>query len=386
MNEARCRILLLCLLYIRHRKRKEMITKRKYWVHPIFKLKQQQGDWHNLVREMILQDDDTYFTYMRMTPSMFEYLLSKVGPTITKMETHWRKPISPAARLSMTIRYLASGDGFHSILLSYRIGRSTTTCIIRETCEAIWSCLHKEELFTPTTNGWQEIAHEFENKWNFPNCIGALDGKHVSIICPKKAGSTYYNYKGFHSIVLLALVSATYKFLIVDIGAQGRHSDGGIFKNSAMGQRFYNNNMYLPDPSAISNRHNVPYVIVADEAFQLNSFTMRPYPSKNLTKQRIFNYRLSRARRVVENAFGILVTRWRIYQKPLNTSLVTSDAIIKATVCLHNLLMSTSNYCGGNYADQLLANGQIIEAEWRQKYVNSDNYRNKSFGNNNYTR
>jgi len=105
--------------------------------------------------------------------------------------------------------------------------------------------------------------------------------------------------------------------LIVDIGAQGRHSDGGIFKNSAMGQRFYNNNMYLPAPSAISARHQVPYVIVADEAFQLNSFTMRPYSSKNLTfRQRIFNYRLSRARLVSENPYAIWVSRWRILGWP----------------------------------------------------------------------
>ncbi|XP_011883938.1 PREDICTED: uncharacterized protein LOC105571073, partial [Vollenhovia emeryi] len=267
-----------------------------------------------------------------MTPDIFEYLLSKVGPIITKMKTNFRDPIPAAARLAMTIRYLASGDGLQSIALSYRTGRSTTSRIIKETCEAIWNVLHVEELFTPTQDGWREIAHEFEEKWNFPHCVGALDGKHVAVICPEKAGSSFYNYKGFHSIVLMALVSATYKFLIVDIGAQGRHSDGGIFKNSAMGQRFYSNNMDLPDSSNITTRHTTPYVIVADEAFQLNSFTMRPYPSKNLTKQqRIFNYRLSRARRVVENAFGILTSRWRIYHKPLNTSLETADAIVKAT-------------------------------------------------------
>jgi len=130
-------------------------------------------------------------------------------------------------------------------------------------------------------------------------------------------------------------VSATYKFLIVDIGAQGRHSDGGIFKNSIMGQRFYNNTMNLPDPSAISMRHNVSYVMVADEAFQLNLFTMRPYPSKTLTKrQRIFNYRLSRARRVVENAFRILTSRWRIFHKPLNTNLETADSMMQPFVCI----------------------------------------------------
>lgn len=185
----------------------------------------------------------------------------------------------------------------------------------------------------------------------------------------------------------MALVSATYKFLIVDIGAQGRHSDGGIFKNSAMGQRFYNNTIDLPNSSAISVRHTVPYVIVADEAFQLTQFTMRPYPSKNLTKQqKIFNYRLSRARHVIENAFGILASRWRIYHKAINTSLETVDAIIKATICLHNFLMDTSQYCGENYADRISINGQIIQGEWRRN-ENIHNLQNvTSCGSNNYTK
>jgi len=197
----------------------------------------------------------------------------------------------------------------------------------------------------------------------------------------------YYNYKGFHSVVLMALVSATYKFLIVDIGAQGRHSDGGIFKHSIMGQRFYNNTMDLPDPSSISIRHTVPYVIVTDEAFQLTSFSMRPYPSKNLTKERrIFNYRLSRARRVVENAFGILVSRWRIFHKPLNTGLETVDSIIKATICLHNLLMDTTQYCTETYADRQSTNGQIIEGDWRS-IINVSNFISVSnYGSNNYAK
>ncbi|TGZ46120.1 putative nuclease HARBI1, partial [Temnothorax longispinosus] len=173
---------------------------------------------------MRFQNDETFFSYMRMSSIMFDSVLAKVGPKITKMETNWRRPIPAAARLAMTLRYLATGDGYQTIALCYRTGRSTTAQIIKETCNAIWDFFNADVLFTPTRNGWQKISDEFKEMWNFPNCIGALDGKHISIICPEKEGSTYYNYKGFHSVVLMALVSATYKFLIVDIGAQGRHS------------------------------------------------------------------------------------------------------------------------------------------------------------------
>ncbi|EFN81602.1 hypothetical protein EAI_07579, partial [Harpegnathos saltator] len=117
---------------------------------------------------------------------------------------------------------------------------------------------------------WKKITAEFEEQWNFPHCIGAIDGKHVAIKCPNHAGSTYYNYKGFHSIVLIAIVSASCRFMLVDVGAQDRHSDGGIFLNSVMGQIFHRDALDIPMPSACSfDRPPLPYMLVADEAFQL---------------------------------------------------------------------------------------------------------------------
>lgn len=145
----------------------------------------------------------------------------------------------------------------------------------------------------------------------------------------------------------MAVASARYKFLMVDIGGEGRHSDGGIFKNSIIGNRFYHNEMYLSVPTSITEEGKaLPYMLVADEAFQLNSFILRPYPGKILTnEQKVFNYRLSRARRVVENTFGIMVARWYIFTKPINTSLKTAESIVKACVVLHNYCMDKVGYC-----------------------------------------
>ncbi|KAL1448219.1 hypothetical protein WDU94_000600 [Cyamophila willieti] len=72
----------------------------------------------------------------------------------------------------------------------------------------------------------------FEMKWDFPHCLGAIDGKHVDIIPPCGSGSQYYNYKGRHSLVLMAIVNANYQFLLCDFGTNGRISEGGVLQNT----------------------------------------------------------------------------------------------------------------------------------------------------------
>ena len=106
---------------------------------------------------------------------------------------------------------------------------------------------------------------------------------------------------------------------MVDIGSYGRHSDSSIFLNSAFGKRLMEGTMDVPSPTILTTMPELgalPYCFVGDEAFPLSTFMMRPYPGRGLTKEKkVFNYRLSRARRISENAFGILKARWRIFRE-----------------------------------------------------------------------
>jgi hypothetical protein len=101
----------------------------------------------------------------------------------------------------------------------------------------------------------------------------------VTIQCPPNSGSSFYNYKGYYSIVLLGLVDAEYKFIAIDSGAYGKEGDGSIFMESALGQRICTYSMAVPqDEPIVEGGCSLPYVIVGDSAFPLKRFLLRPYP------------------------------------------------------------------------------------------------------------
>ena len=205
-------------------------------------------------------------------------------------------------------RYLATGDSFRTISFSYRVGHCTVARIVGEVCKVIWDCLVDEFMPVPKKDDWRAIADRFLQEWNFPNCVGSIDGKHVVVQAPSNSGSLYYNYKHTFSIRLLAVVDANLVFRMVDVGGYGRNSDGGTLSNSPFGQALRDGTLDLPDDRAIpgaENRGPMPFVFVADEAYPLRCDLMRPFPGTNLaTGRRAFNYRPSRARLVVECAFG----------------------------------------------------------------------------------
>ena len=105
---------------------------------------------------------------------------------------------------------------------SFRCGISTVSECIRDVCCAIWTVMHAEMIPVPKEDGWKQIANKFDENANFPNCIGAIDVKHIRIIKPIHSGSLYFNYKNYFSIVLLALNDAEYTFTYVDIESYGK--------------------------------------------------------------------------------------------------------------------------------------------------------------------
>lgn len=153
----------------------------------------------------------------------------------------------------------------------------------------------------PAEEDWKTIASDFYNKWNFPNCIGCIDGKHIRIKCPKSTGSIYHNFKGYFSVVMQAIADANYRFIAIEVGAYGKQNDGGTFADSNVYQRLEANNLGIPQNENIpSTDISAPFVLLGDDAYPLKRYLLKPYSRQRLTvEERVFNYRLSRARRCV---------------------------------------------------------------------------------------
>ena len=222
-----------------------------------------------------------------------------------------RRPLEPGLKLVITLRFLATGDSFRSLSYSFRVAHNTIALFVPEVCTAIYE-EYRGELFNlpATVDEWKDVAKLFGSRWSFHHACGAIDGKHIAIKKPPASGSVYYNYKGF-SIILLGVVDANYSFLWCKVGADGSASDAGVFNQSTLKRALENHRAHLPPPEPLpADDRDMPYFLVGDDAFALREWMMKPFSRQTMThRERVFNYHISRARRVVENAFGIMANR-----------------------------------------------------------------------------
>lgn len=136
--------------------------------------------------------------------------------------------------------YLAHAGSLGTTASIYRIGYSTIYVIIKETCTVLVDVLKPRHLAAPDEHKWLEIADEYYERYNFPNCLGAIDGKQIQIKKPDNSGSLFRNYNKYDSIVLLAACDAKCRFTWYNIGDFGKFSIyGRITINKSNGLNLY---------------------------------------------------------------------------------------------------------------------------------------------------
>ncbi|KAL8584168.1 hypothetical protein ACOMHN_034854 [Nucella lapillus] len=361
------------------RRRRRRKVRRTVWVRNWLTeaRRRELSHYYNLLQ--IIHDDDadpwTFKNYTRVTPEIFLEILDRIRSRITKEDTVMRLAIKPGLKLAVALRYMATEDSYGSLAYAFRVGFSTVSMFVPQVCQAIFVEFEHDTFDARwSRDAWLAIAEKFEKRWNMPHVMGALDGKHVAIRKPKGSGSLYHNYKGFFSIPMLALVDADYKFVWVELGGMGHMSDSQIFLQTGLRDALEDGSVLRPDPCPLTGDPEdttpVPYYIVADDAFALRDFCMKPYSKRNMnTRELIFNYRLCRARRVVENAFGLLANRFRVLLRTMELDTKNVRTVIKSCVVLHNLLLERVPPQANHVDREEPATGTLVPGSWRDQVI-----------------
>ena len=166
---------------------------------------------------------------------------------------------------------------------------------------------------------------------------------------------------------MLAVCDTKYFFTLIDIGGVTSTNDGNILPESETGRLFEKSPSLFSFLSHSSHgSKTLCHVIVSDGIFSLKPWFMNPFPGRHLEEcHRVFNYRLSRAKQCLENAFGILSAKWRMFHRPIKGNVDLVKLIMAATVCLHDY-PDNANYIPAGFVDR----GNIFPTDWRHEVNN----------------
>ncbi|XP_077507836.1 uncharacterized protein LOC144118947 [Amblyomma americanum] len=286
----------------------------------------------------------------RMTRSTFQYIVG-VCECMKRRDTNMRKAIPLRKRVAIAIYRLATSAEERTVANVFGVSRSSVNNIVREFCDTMVEVLEPRYIKMPRTHELAEHLRQFAAVAGFPQGVGAVDGCHIEVCPPLEHAVDYHNYKGWYSTILLAVADHRYKFLYTNSGSPGRNHDAAVFEVSRL-PKILDSDLFKREVREIEGVQIGP-LFLADQAFPLQKNVMKPFPHSGIigSDAQEFNFRLSSARRVVENAFGRLKARFRILLKGLECDIVNVPYVIRACCVLHNICEELTDSCDSNWLD-----------------------------------
>ncbi|XP_067871924.1 uncharacterized protein [Heterodontus francisci] len=299
--------------------------------------KPRSSDWWERVVMKDFQPND-WLENFRMSKETFFHICNKLKPMVSRRNTHLRPALPLEKRVAVAFWRLATNVEYRTISHLFGIGRSTVCKCVREVCHAIVSLLKPLYLRMPSNQEFETMAQTFGRKWDFPQCVGAIDSCHIPIIAPPQYHKDYLNKKGWHSVVLQGVVDDTGNFWDVCTGFSGSSLDTKILRNSDL-WRMATEGRLFPDCSKNIVGTPVKYLLIGSSSYPLQEWLLKPYSetAKLSQHQLAFNYKLNQAHTVIHDAFGRLKARWQCLLKRNDCSLELIPTMITACCILHNI-------------------------------------------------
>ncbi|XP_071345501.1 uncharacterized protein [Trachinotus anak] len=255
-----------------------------------------------------------------------------------RRNTNYRLCIPIEKRVAIAIWKLATGSEYRTISHLFGVGLSTVFNCLQDFCNAVIKVLLPAHITCPDADKLVELATFFNNRWRVPQCVGAIDGSHLPIIAPEEHPRDYYNRKGWHSIILQAVVDGKGLFWDVCVGFPGSVHDARVLRQSHLWEIVNDGELLSQNKVSISGC-DVGHYLIGDPAYPMQNWLMKPFlDTGRLTpEQRTYNYRLSSARSVVEMCFGRLKGRWRCFLKRNDSKLELAKKMALTCCVLHNI-------------------------------------------------
>ncbi|CAN0403282.1 unnamed protein product [Ascophyllum nodosum] len=281
----------------------------------------------------------TFFTLFRMMRPTFKELVEELyGTTAPRAPENGNGRIfNPCERVAMVLFRLGQGATIRATAALFEISDGYVTKYTPEVVQAVKKTMQLKYVAWPTPSEQDYISKAFQKRTGMKNVVGAIDGSHIPIPAPSEAAQgSYYNYKGFFSVVLVAIVDNDGLFRWICAGAPGSCGDGEIFKWS----RWYKK-LIADQSKPASSRRLITKgrVILGDSAFANCEWLLCPYDAPATRHQRFYNYKHSGTRFVVEHAFGRLKWKFMAMKNRMFFYLDSVPDVIVCCVALYNSIL-----------------------------------------------
>ncbi|CAK6977085.1 uncharacterized protein LOC127636332, partial [Scomber scombrus] len=300
------------------------------WAHP-----RSRYWWDTIVPDFTSVQ---FMQNFRVSRESFQYICSQMRHVMGKRNTNYRLCVPIQKRVAIAIWKLATGGEYRTISHLFGVGLSTVFNCVQDFCNAVIKVLLPAHIIFPDAEKFVEMAAAFKSRWRVPQCVGAIDGSHIPIIAPEMYPRDYYNRKGWHSVVLQAVVDGRGLFWDVCVGFPGSVHDARVLKQSHLWD-VIRDGEYLSQNKVTISGCDVGHYLIGDPAYPMQNWLMTPFSdtSRLTPEQHTYNYRLSSARSVVEMAFERLKGRWRCLLKRNDSKLYLSKKMALTCCVLHNI-------------------------------------------------
>ncbi|KAM6936882.1 uncharacterized protein FYW49_020689 [Xenentodon cancila] len=306
---------------------------------PIWVRKRSPGQNFWSVAELF--DDDEWKAQFRVSRATFDYLLKLIGPAIKRRRTNYRVPIEPRRRLAITLWWFARSGEYRSIADMFGVGIATVCTIVRQVTAAIVERLYRRFVSLPSGQQLDDTVRAFTDRC-YPQCAGAIGGTHIPIAPPRDNPDHYVNKRGWHSVILQAVVDHELRFTDVYAGWPGSTSSSAVLCSSDLylkAEDRPDGYLFPREKSLLSDGVEIPVHLIGDASYPLKPWLMKGYSEEHRLspEQRRFTFTLASVRSVVDAAFMRLKGRWRCLLKKSDIDVSMMPRVVVSCCVLHNI-------------------------------------------------